>query len=266
MYTKNWLKFAIIQTSSIAVVIALICAQTRPATAQEKAPAAEDTSAKQQAEQPNVPPTGKEEKDEPVRKQKPSLTDRLIKELTDQAKEQAGNPLDAIVERMRAAQQKLQQTETDKDTRDLQTQIVKDLDALIEQLKNAKSTPQKPNQDQQPPPMGGNDQNVSPRGQGQPKPQNSLKQSGGPDKKSMQPAGSSQGEKSKQSANQNQGQPRTPEEEAAREKLAKDVWGHLPPALRQQLLNVYSEKFLPKYDDLVRKYYEALAEQNRRNP
>jgi hypothetical protein len=48
-----------------------------------------------------------------------------------------------------------------------------------------------------------------------------------------------------------------------KERLAKDVWGHLPPQLREQLLNVYTEKYLPKYEDLVRAYYEALAEQQR---
>ena len=48
-----------------------------------------------------------------------------------------------------------------------------------------------------------------------------------------------------------------------KQRLAKDVWGHLPPQLRQELLNVYSEKYLPKYEDMVRRYYEALADESR---
>jgi len=46
----------------------------------------------------------------------------------------------------------------------------------------------------------------------------------------------------------------------------KDAWGHLPPAMRQQLLNIYTEKFLPQYEDQVRRYYEALAEKKKRTP
>jgi hypothetical protein len=54
-----------------------------------------------------------------------------------------------------------------------------------------------------------------------------------------------------------------PAEDPLTAKLTKDVWGHLPPHLREQLLNVYSEKYLPKYEELVRQYYEALAQQSR---
>ncbi len=50
---------------------------------------------------------------------------------------------------------------------------------------------------------------------------------------------------------------------ARRTNLIKDVWGHLPPALREKMLNIYSEKYLPRYEELVRRYFEALAEQGR---
>lgn len=208
----------------------------------------------------------KDQPQTPEEKAKPSLTDRFLEELNGKAQEQAENPLDAIVERMRAAQQRLLKTETDKETRELQTQIVKGLDELIEKLKN--QPPPKSNQNQQPPPpMGDNDQNMPPRGSAQPKPQNSEKQGSGAEKQQPGAASNqSQGEKSRQSSNPAGQQRLSAEEEAARQRMAKDVWGHLPPALRQELLNVYSEKFLPKYDELVRKYYEALAEQNRKNP
>ena len=51
---------------------------------------------------------------------------------------------------------------------------------------------------------------------------------------------------------------------ATRNQLITEIWGHLPPALRQQLLNIREEKYLPKYGDLVRQYFEALAEQGTR--
>ena len=84
-----------------------------------------------------------------------------------------------------------------------------------------------------------------------------------------QPGEAGPGPMDQQAANGGPPDPNSPEaqkaaEEALRQKLVKDVWGHLPPSLREQLLNVYSERYLPKYDEMVRKYYEALAEQNSR--
>lgn len=47
--------------------------------------------------------------------------------------------------------------------------------------------------------------------------------------------------------------------------LYKDVWGHLPETLRAQM-DAYSnpQPFLPKYDDLIKRYYRTIAEQGRR--
>ncbi len=47
--------------------------------------------------------------------------------------------------------------------------------------------------------------------------------------------------------------------------LYKDVWGHLPESLRPEM-NAYSnpQPFLPRYDDLVKKYYRTIAEQGRK--
>jgi tRNA 2-selenouridine synthase SelU len=56
---------------------------------------------------------------------------------------------------------------------------------------------------------------------------------------------------------------RARDEEARREQMVKDVWGHLPPHLRDAMLQSFREKYLPQYEDLVRRYYEALAEKSR---
>jgi hypothetical protein len=47
--------------------------------------------------------------------------------------------------------------------------------------------------------------------------------------------------------------------------LYKDVWGHLPESLRAEM-NAYSnpQPFMPRYDDLVKKYYRTIAEQGRK--
>ena len=51
------------------------------------------------------------------------------------------------------------------------------------------------------------------------------------------------------------------EEAARRRKLEMDVWGHLPLHVREELLNTYGERMLPKYEHLVKQFYEALSTQ-----
>ena len=46
--------------------------------------------------------------------------------------------------------------------------------------------------------------------------------------------------------------------------LADAVWGHLPPREREELMRTFSERFLPKYEEQVRRYFEALS--RRDNP
>ena len=47
--------------------------------------------------------------------------------------------------------------------------------------------------------------------------------------------------------------------------LYKEVWGHLPESLRAEM-NAYSnpQPFMPRYDDLIKKYYRTIAEQGRK--
>lgn len=44
------------------------------------------------------------------------------------------------------------------------------------------------------------------------------------------------------------------------EDVAKDVWGHLPDKLRQQMTQYYKEDVMPKYSELLKLYYSSLAE------
>lgn len=41
---------------------------------------------------------------------------------------------------------------------------------------------------------------------------------------------------------------------------SKDVWGHLPDKLRQQMTQYYSEDIMPKYAELLRLYYSSFSE------
>ena len=45
--------------------------------------------------------------------------------------------------------------------------------------------------------------------------------------------------------------------------LFKDVWGHLPLNKRQEMDAYARERFLPKYDEILRQYYRTISEQGR---
>lgn len=47
--------------------------------------------------------------------------------------------------------------------------------------------------------------------------------------------------------------------------IYKDVWGHLPESLRAEM-NAYSndKQFMSKYDELIKRYYRSLAEEGRK--
>ena len=45
--------------------------------------------------------------------------------------------------------------------------------------------------------------------------------------------------------------------------ITKQVWGHLPERLRQQMSQYYKEQFMPKYSDMLRQYYASLAEREK---
>jgi hypothetical protein len=42
--------------------------------------------------------------------------------------------------------------------------------------------------------------------------------------------------------------------------VAKDVWGHLPDKLRQQMTQFYKDDVMPKYAELLKLYYSSLSD------
>ena len=88
------------------------------------------------------------------------------------------------------------------------------------------------------------------RGQAQQKPENEQDQGAG--MSSENPTDSSK---------QSQAERKAAEEAKRRQKLEMDIWGHLPPHVREELLNTYGERMLPKYEQMVKQFYEALSTQ-----
>lgn len=164
--------------------------------------------------------------------------------------------LEEAIRGMRKAQERIEGSQTDEETRKLQKQVVKDLDELIKQIEQQLQNPQnqsqsKQNQDQQPKPLASVEK---------PKPKPMPKPAGAkPEPQSAKPR---QGEGAETSESQAERE-RKAAEEARRRKLNQDVWGHLPEHVRKQLANIQSDKYLPKYAESVRQYFDALAEQSR---
>jgi hypothetical protein len=47
---------------------------------------------------------------------------------------------------------------------------------------------------------------------------------------------------------------------AMREQVLKNVWGHLPQRAREQMLQSQDDEFLPKYELEIERYFRRLAE------
>lgn len=163
-----------------------------------------------------------------------------------------------IVERMRAAHQKLADKNTGPETQTLQQQVVAALDELL------KSPPQQ-NPNQSPPRGGGASSGAGQSGQraeSSSKPQDqSDSQATGRDPSSRPEGPTARNRERAEDAQERAGISRPVDVNALRRRrLEVDVWGHLPEKIREQLLSTYGEKMVPQYEDLVRKFYEVLSD------
>jgi hypothetical protein len=160
--------------------------------------------------------------------------------------------LDRVGKNMRAAEDHLGQNDPGAETRHLQAEALKDLDALIKQA-------------QQTPPQSQQQQDRQQTG----KRQNASQQQG-----SRQHRASAA-----KPEHQTTNQPTATANAAARPPardgigkdrlgkiadLYKDVWGHLPETLRMEMDQYSREQFMPKYSDLLKQYYTTIAENGRK--
>jgi hypothetical protein len=227
-----------------------------------------------------------------------------------------------IADNAQKAGDRLKEKDPGADTRKIQTEIIKDIDALIRKAQEPPPPPMgsdmpPPMSDMMPPPMGGG--GMQPKGPmnmgGGPQPKSPTGMGGsGADSKPKMGGGGGTGTDSKSGRRPpRQRKPRgespmdsgraggtdpvpakidpkgtrtgttkddpTGEQMGDRfgktspkrqnDKLAdlyKDVWGHLPDRLRQEMDLYYREQFMPRYSELLRQYYAALAEQRKKGP
>jgi hypothetical protein len=148
-----------------------------------------------------------------------------------------------IVDGMRDAQTRLGKRDPGEETRKVQERVVNDLQKLID-LANQGSGSRNPSSQPRSP------ENQSRSGQ---KPRGQEDQSNFASRSTTPQAGGKPGTR----------QLRPPvlgSTAPANQSSQRQVWGHLPPALRDRVKADFGEVVLPAYDDLVRRYYDALLE------
>ena len=145
----------------------------------------------------------------------------------NQSDQQAGTgQLGQIIKEMRDVEQRLEKPDTSEDTQGKQKQIVKKIETMIEQIRQSSSSGMAMRQ---------------------------VKQPGG--KPGSQQPGQTPG------ANAQGAPPSKPAKPSDRHSPAggKEVWGHLPAELRQEMENVFKEDALATKEDLIRRYYLSVS-------
>jgi hypothetical protein len=235
---------------------------------------------------PDAPPAPKPDEkpaDAKAKPEKPKPDDAAPDEDPEKIRER-------IAKNAQTAEERLKQKDPGEATRKLQDDVLKDIDRLLDLARRPPPPSQNSDQSQQPPPTGGQQpkggqqpQGGQGRGQGQ-----SQQQAGGSrrqrrEQQRRQQEQQARGNGQQPSGGQPQPQPqpqpgqgRAPQGGFNREPLratgrpegmpdvVKDVWGHLPESLRQEVDHYYRDRFMPRYRELLQQYYSRLAEKNRR--
>jgi hypothetical protein len=155
------------------------------------------------------------------------LTGRKRKKKNQQ--EDGSGPLGQVIKEMREVEQRLGKTDTGEETRKKQTEIVKNLQQLIEQLQQSS-------------------------GQSKGKRIRMVMEQGEQGKQKNQEAGAN-------AAGAPSTKPARPDGKRANVG-GKDVWGHLPDELRQEMDNVAREGVLLSKEKLIQLYYLSVGKKS----
>ena len=176
------------------------------------------------------------------RKGPSDLDHKLLDDLgqsLEKADDDETNPLLRIGRRMRSVEERLAQLSDPTATIEIQKRIVADLDKLLRPPPGSKGSSKQQKKNQKP--------KSHPAAQKIPQ-QQSMTQ------KQSQPTGRPQ----------EMVVPGTvAREQTGNVRQVKDIWGHLSAFLRQEMSQYAKEEFLPKYRDLLERYYSTIAEESR---
>ncbi len=133
-----------------------------------------------------------------------------------------------LARRMKAVGERLRRQDLSPETRQMQEAIERDLAAMLEQAEQSS-------------PSAASSSTAGTPGSSSPSPDDAREDAGD------ERAGSSRGAGTEPTANP-----------------LNIVWGNLPERIRQQMRSPVPEEFLPRYERLIKEYYQRLAEEQRR--
>jgi len=162
--------------------------------------------------------------------------DERLEELTGRRKkkksgsdDEGSGPVSEVVKQMREIEQRLGKPDTGKETQEKQKQIIKRLETMIEQARQSGSSSSSRMKTRQ------------------------VRQAG------QKPGGSQQGQEAGSTSGgaplAKPAKPTNPRSLAG----GKDIWGHLPPELRQEMENSFKEEALPDKIELIKRYYLSVS-------
>ncbi len=221
------------------VIVGSLAAADDPVTDQPEPPARLKKKVRPQPDQ--RPESPQKEEPKPRKPEQPKPEEREDAELKIQdLQEKMRETSNRISKNMSEAEERLHKKDSGEVTQQTQGEIVRDLDELIEQTRrqqqrssSSSSSSQRSQQARK---------NRPQQSQASRNPEESPQNSGG------NPRGGKDGQ-------------------AGMNKIAdlyKDVWGHLPETLRQEMDQYSREQFMAKYADLLKQYYATIAEKGRR--
>jgi hypothetical protein len=230
------------------------------------------------------PPDRLEKKTPPAVTQRPAPRPEKPADDKDKSKDDPAEDADKlrekIAEDMQSAEKKLKNRDPGDDTRQMQDRALRNIDKLIELARNPPPPPPQPPMDGTPPPMGGDKkpQDGQPQAGSQKKPQSGQarrerreqqrkqmeQQARAGQQTQPQAAGKQGGEQPGNSAEKpGMASSKSPRQPDQMSDVVKDIWGHLPETLRQEVDHYYRDRFMPRYRDLLQEYYQRLAERDR---
>lgn len=192
---------------------------------------------------PSLPPPGRSmpERDLPPEGPEPGHP-------SDAAGDQ-DDPLARVGRRMRSVEERLLRRAGGDETTDMQQQIVADLDELLKQMSRRRSG-------------GGKSNRPSPERQGsrrsRPEPGGEEPSEGGANRSGSGGQGAPGDSPAQDATDALANRAAERPDPANRQELLKDLWGHLPERVREQMLQASMDEFLPKYQLLIEEYFKRL--------
>jgi multidrug efflux pump subunit AcrA (membrane-fusion protein) len=159
--------------------------------------------------------------------------------------EQVQEVLNRIGKNMKSSEDRLGQHDSGEGTQQVQQDVVKDFDALIELNKQQQQQQQQQQQSRSQRQQARQKRNQ----QEQQAKQQQQQQQQLQEQPTNDPSGGGRGGKGDKNNLAD---------------LYKDIWGHLPETMRLEMDQYARERFMPRYSEMLKQYYTTIAEKGRR--